>query len=371
MLGKTDHPPALESMGSALSNRVWYFDNVKALLIFLVVLGHVVEAGLKTGRPGAMVTYLFIYTFHMPLFIFLAGYFSKRALRPGEPFPKQRALGFFLLYALLEWINFGADQFLTRPITPGSRPPAMQFLTASGPPWYLLAMIWWMLFTFLLHTVRPGLKRWLVLALAVLAGVAIGYDQHQPDFLAFPRAVVMYPFFLAGLYCKPEWLEALRRRIWARGLAALILGATAVILYSQREEAFPLRGLLSGRNTYIKITPIPDGFGGVYRLACYALAALLCCCVLSAMPNIRVPVLTDVGKHTLQIYFWQSILIPILIQGGWLLEFFRETKMIWVAAATVAAVMLLAQKPFGWPLDYLMKPKIPASMRRKVDEDNI
>lgn len=50
------------------NNRVASIDRLKGLAIILVVIGHL----LKTGETGMM--YQFIYSFHMPLFMFLSGF---------------------------------------------------------------------------------------------------------------------------------------------------------------------------------------------------------------------------------------------------------------------------------------------------------
>ena len=55
-------------------NRVYLFDNLKALLIFLVVFGHALELAFFR-RISIM--YTFLYLFHMPLFVFCSGYFAK------------------------------------------------------------------------------------------------------------------------------------------------------------------------------------------------------------------------------------------------------------------------------------------------------
>ena len=48
-------------------------DGLKFIMIFLVVLGHLSynDWGMETG--------LLIYSFHMPVFVFLSGYFTSRS----------------------------------------------------------------------------------------------------------------------------------------------------------------------------------------------------------------------------------------------------------------------------------------------------
>src|SRR5690606_41893719 len=53
-----------------------YFDNAKLLLIFLVVFGHAIQPFTSKNRIIDAL-YIWIYTFHMPAFIFLAGFFVK------------------------------------------------------------------------------------------------------------------------------------------------------------------------------------------------------------------------------------------------------------------------------------------------------
>lgn len=50
-----------------------YFDIIKGFTIFLVVLGHVIQSFMPNYEKNSL--FLFIYSFHMPLFITIAGYF--------------------------------------------------------------------------------------------------------------------------------------------------------------------------------------------------------------------------------------------------------------------------------------------------------
>lgn len=48
--------------------------NLKLLLIFLVIYGHLIEPGIRNSEV-LMVQYRWIYMVHMPLFCFLSGFF--------------------------------------------------------------------------------------------------------------------------------------------------------------------------------------------------------------------------------------------------------------------------------------------------------
>ena len=63
--------------------RDYFFDNIKAVLIFLVVLGHFLLPIHGEGNVLVLIKRL-IYVFHMPLFVFVSGYFSKRIYKDGK-----------------------------------------------------------------------------------------------------------------------------------------------------------------------------------------------------------------------------------------------------------------------------------------------
>lgn len=55
-------------------------DNIKGMLILLVVLGHMLETELGYGMNKSL--YVVLYSFHMPLFVYTTGYFAK--FNPGR-----------------------------------------------------------------------------------------------------------------------------------------------------------------------------------------------------------------------------------------------------------------------------------------------
>ena len=78
-------------------DRNLYLDNLKAILIFFVVLGHFVH--LNHRIPVFGVINNMIYSFHMPLFIFVSGYLSKKIVRQRKEEITQ------ILYAYLVFVT--------------------------------------------------------------------------------------------------------------------------------------------------------------------------------------------------------------------------------------------------------------------------
>lgn len=64
-----------------MKERNYLFDNLKFLLIVLVVFGHSLEE-ISLAQDYAIIR-AWIYSFHMPAFVFISGYFSK-SVRRGE-----------------------------------------------------------------------------------------------------------------------------------------------------------------------------------------------------------------------------------------------------------------------------------------------
>ncbi len=54
------------------------YDNIKGVLIYLVVLAHILYSVKFTNSLDINIITSFIYTFHMPLFFIVSGYFSKK-----------------------------------------------------------------------------------------------------------------------------------------------------------------------------------------------------------------------------------------------------------------------------------------------------
>lgn len=118
--------------------RIAYWDNMKAILIFLVVLGHFL---LSISKKDSMVLGLgyYIYLFHMPAFVFVSGFFSKRyinKLKATGEIEVNKIAGYLCLYVILNLMIW-----LVSFIFHGTSLFSIDLLRMEGAPWYLLAMV--------------------------------------------------------------------------------------------------------------------------------------------------------------------------------------------------------------------------------------
>ena len=85
----------------AVRERIYLYDNVKCLAIFLVVIGHAINFLTDfDGNNLEKSMYSLIYAFHMPLFIFISGLFVK-PMNEETQFPKYKVLSFVLIGIVL------------------------------------------------------------------------------------------------------------------------------------------------------------------------------------------------------------------------------------------------------------------------------
>jgi len=250
------------------------FDNLKGLLIFLVVLGHLLEP--QTG--GAVnFLYLTIYSFHMPAFIFLSGWFSRKGTL-------RRAI----TGVLLPYLVFQAVYLLYAGLP-------VQFYSPYWILWYLFALFLWRLLVLVLRN-REGLIRALI-PVSILASLLCGYTDRIGYDFALSRVLVFLPYFLLGyaLAGRKESLLPLLRRWPSRVLS---LGAVLVCAgYLWHVRLVFQRPWMFGASHYAHSGATPQ-----IRLLLLGMAAAWIWLLLAWMPEKTIPGLTALGRNTLFVY---------------------------------------------------------------------
>ncbi len=169
------------------NKRIPYYDTLKALLIVLVVFGHTLE--LFPFTSALRTAYLLIYSFHMPLFLFVCGFFAK--------WKKQRVLG-----CLITFFLFSALQILFKifVVAPPQRytftDVCYLFFYPQWGAWFLLAYAAYLGSLKLIKKV----KLWQICAAFCLT-LAIGFLPSVDEYLSLSRVFYFFPFFLLGKWC--------------------------------------------------------------------------------------------------------------------------------------------------------------------------
>lgn len=84
-------------MSDSSKSRIEWIDALKAFAIVLVVLGHAIQYTLPGSAFKEDPIFLFIYSFHMPLFMTMSGMFFMSSLKLGfADFMKKKSLQLLL-----------------------------------------------------------------------------------------------------------------------------------------------------------------------------------------------------------------------------------------------------------------------------------
>lgn len=166
-----------------IKSRIVEIDYSKAILIFFVVLGHCLEPLISLAAANHI--YLFIYTFHMPFFIFFSGYLTKFNLKKQF----EMIIVFWIyqvLYSLMASEIYGVF--------------AISLDTPFWIMWYLLSLIVWRFTVPLLNLMKKYAV--IVVSVLVLFSLAIGYVDYVDQLWGLSRTIVFYPYFVFGYYVK-------------------------------------------------------------------------------------------------------------------------------------------------------------------------
>ena len=314
-------------------NRIAKWDNLKAVLVYLVILGHIVDYFTKDSVNMRRI-FLFIYIFHMPCFLFISGLFSKRNIDERRYYKMFSYLVMYLFIKVLIWlVNVWIE---------GNT--SFSLLTESSIPWYVFALFVFSLITVFLKQIDC---RW-VMVFVVILGCMAGYDRKLNDTLVGLRILVYYPFFYAGYLCDTAKLEKITDSKKLRILSVILLVILMVVVYSQIDHIYWLRPLLTGRNAYEKLGEWAN-YGFLLRLCYYFFVAVTVLTVIAVVPKNRIPVITKLGQRSFQIYALHSVFIKFFLfglKGEKLLKGISSRYQILLFILFSMLIMLLCS--FGW-----------------------
>jgi len=225
-----------------VKQRINKFDNLKGLAIFLIVLGH-----LTLYRKVDSMAFIrgIVFLFHLPVFFFVAGYFSK--IGPDEPVKAFKRL--FIPYVLfcIIWEIFKVYYL-------GGHPTSILFIHPGYMLWFLMSL-------FFMKLAPPIMDRFKYpLIISIIGALLIGFI--DCNILGISRTFIYMPIFLLGFYYK-DYKQRLTERfaliennkfaiavailsILASAIIALTIPFDAIIMKHSYSDAFVIDILVRG-----------------------------------------------------------------------------------------------------------------------------
>ncbi|MEU2588892.1 acyltransferase family protein [Streptomyces avermitilis] len=345
-------PQAASPESKPVKQRDAFFDNAKYLAIVFVAMGHAWEP-LTDHSRAAEALYMVVYTFHMPAFILISGYFSRSFdMRPDRL--KRLVTGVAVPYVLFEvaysLFKRWADNDPGHPIS---------LLDPWYLTWFLVALFVWRLTTPLWKVVRWPVP--LALAIAVLASVSpdIGDD------LDLQRVLQFLPFFVVGLFMKPEHFQLLRRRE-VRVLSVPVFAIALAVAYWAGPR---MNSAWFYHRDSAQELGAPWWAGVVMTLALFGCSLVVTSCFFAWVPR-RKLWFTALGAGTLYGYLLHGFIAKGSRFWDWYDAAWLQTPYGEVIATVFAATLItvLCTPPVQRIFRFAMEPKMEWAFKRDATE---
>ncbi|MFZ6646749.1 acyltransferase family protein [Undibacterium sp. TJN25] len=320
-------------------------DNIKGVLIFFVVFGHLIEMHIE-GDHFLHSIWIFIYSFHMPMFALVSGMFSKAV--PDERDTSQLVkniavplIAFELLYECAEFLLKGQFSIYTGLIAP------------YWMLWYLLSLFSWRL----LLPVFARLQFPILIAI-VLAMLAT-YSEHIGYTLSLSRTLNFFPFFLLGWSMRADAFNRLPKKlVWLSGVVVALALIASFLLKSNFDYRWLYGSYSLHRLGAANLT------GSMFQALQYLVSASVGLAFLHLLSQ-RDLGLANVGKRSMYVFLWHGLALLILEKTGAVTEIFSMEDLpmtiisfgvslliVWAASREITETLTqkLILRPFSWLL---------------------
>lgn len=275
-----------------VKTRNYLIDNLKVLLILLVVFGHVIEYYINTSQLLRGI-YVFIYIFHMPLFVFISGYLSKNVEKCRKGIVKTLLIPYIFLnivwYAIA---SIWSGELIFSLFNPG------------WTLWYLISLFVWR------GLLKYMIKVKYIILISIITSLLISMIPNSELLGFILRTVAFLPFFLIGYFTKEKninYIKAINK-----GISFVIIGAFGVIAYF-----ITINNVLNYKFFYNSQSYYDTGLetidGIIFRILLYIASIILGICIINITPKAKL-FFTHIGKETMNIYVFHIYLV-LLVYG--------------------------------------------------------
>lgn len=323
------------------------FDVLKSFAIFLVIWGHVIQYFLSSDYYEEPL-YRIIYSFHMPLFMMISGYFSLSSMSLSPlSFLKKKFIQ--LILPAYSWIFVLALIHLFSKTHFSTVSPSLWIIYIeeavvyirdgffeADPFWFLKTCFFCYLLAYSGSQLRLNKYVWMMITLII--------SQCELPFVNISHIDMMYPCFIVGMELKdnPQFFyQICRHYIWPLGLFLVML-----IFWDQYFWGYDgfLNTLLTSR-MHINDPLFLKIFTQLYKLAIglagsFAFIGLFCSIIPQDNTNKFVSLCGDWGQYTLGIYILQSIILEMYLSRYILLDGLNFYIYNFLVAPIIALLVL-------------------------------
>lgn len=293
-----------------IKTRDAYWDNLKSILMLLTVFAHIL---FQMQNLFEIINFIvdLIYSFHMPAFVFVSGYFGKSENSRSFKGIIKLIILYFIFNTLMGF-TYGFTSLLQ---------PVYSF-------WYLIALVAWRLTA---HHIAKFKE--IILILFVVAIFAGFYSDINNTF-AIARIIGFYPWYMMGfLMTKEKNNELLNKKASKRISLGLAAALCTVLLFVLGNSFFQFSDHMLQMGAFG--LPI-NAFGRIvlYIIAFLGITALRCITMKK-----EIPIVTMMGKNSLWIYVLHRPLT--LLASDFLIEMDNPIIIILLSVPITIAICLI------------------------------
>lgn len=272
-------------------------DNAKFLMIFLVVFGHLIEPIINNSGL-IKTTYLSIYSFHMPVFIILAGMLSK----PEYSIERTRKT---IISILIPLISFTFLYEISNIIIHGNFSSYSIGFQPYWILWFLFSLFLWKLFLPVILNFRFPIL--ISIAVALIAG----YVDSVGFFLGISRTLYFFPFFLIGQQLTTKVLSNNLLLKIPKPIYCVVLILNVAVFWLLRDYSHQW---LYGSFSYERLD-VNGIYGSAIRLSMYAISIITSIAIIMLIPSTKSKI-SELGGNSLYVYVWHGFFVKIFVGIG-------------------------------------------------------
>ncbi|MFM9279181.1 acyltransferase family protein [Paenibacillus jiagnxiensis] len=269
-----------------------FFLNLRFLLIVCVFAANALEPLINVSSLADR-WYTWIFMFHMPLFVWVTGYFARPSLK-GETGVK------VLLQIMVQYIIFQTLYSLLDAAFFHVQGVHHSFFAPYLLLWFLASHFCWRLLLLAMRRLSPPVQ----VAISIVLGTLAGYIPFEGTWLSISRTFVFLPFFVLGFHITYEKISSL---LAPRFRTAAIAGSLLLLAAAVWTSAHLQTGWLYGSMTYAELGHV-EWFAGLFRIGTYLLQLAASAAFLGFVP-FAAGWLSRLGSRTLYVFLLHGFII--------------------------------------------------------------